>query len=81
MEGSQLAPLWAISQLETRLLRSAQEEPPVDKKTLLGRQTSLVSAGVPVFLVCTPGIWDQPMFASGHFPFLPPGWSVDVRNG
>ena len=67
----------AISLLVTQLLRVAQEGRLVEEKMSLG------SAGMPV---CFSGE------RQGHglnrcsqmntsFPFLPPGWLVDVRNG
>ena len=82
-EDGHSAPLQAISLLVTRLLRVAQEGRPVEEEAPLEGKVSLVSAGVPVCFSCR---------RRGHgvkrcsrvdtsFPFLPPGWSVDVRNG
>ena len=52
VEDSQLAPLRAISLLVTRLLRLAQNDPPVEEKIPLGKQMSLSSAEVPVCFSC-----------------------------
>ena len=81
-EDGQLASLHAISSLVTRLLRSAQEGRLVEKAPSEGEMGRL-SAGLPVCFSCG----RQGHGVNGcsrvdtYFPFLPPWWSVDVRNG
>ena len=74
----------------TRLLRTAQEDRRVGGKDPLEGELSPLSAVSPapgaegghsvrvngMFLVWTPGRWGEPVDTS--FPFLPPGWLVDV---
>ena len=90
----QLAPLEAISSLETRLLRTAQEGRLVDEKAQMG-PLSAVSPGFCAERGHSVKEWVRVCFSCGRqghgvnrcsqvdtsFPFLPPGWSVDVRNG
>ena len=83
VEDSQLAPLRAISSLVTRLLHSAQKEPPVEENIPWEKQISLLSAEVPVCFSCGRqghGI-NRCSRVNTSFPFLPPWWSVNVRNG
>ena len=82
-EDGQLAPLQAISLLVTRLLHAVQDGRPVEEKAPLEGKMSLVSAGVPVCFLCGRqghGV-NRCSRVDTSFPFLPPGWSVDVRNG
>ena len=82
-EDGQLAPLQAISLLVTRLLRVAQESRLVEEKANLEEKMSPGSAGMPVCLSCGRqghGV-NRCSLMNTFFPFLPPGWSVDVRNG
>ena len=82
-EDGQLAPLQAISLLVTRLLRVAQEGRLVEEKAPVEEKMSLGSAGVPVCFSCGRqghGV-NRCSQINTSFPFLPPGWSVDVRNG
>ena len=81
-----MAPLQAISLMVTRILRSTQEGRPVEEKAHWGGgggERSLVSAGVPVCFSCGRqghGV-NRCSQVDTSFPFLPLGWSVDVRNG
>ena len=55
----------------------------MEEKASLEGKMSLVSAGVPVCFSCGRqghGV-NRCSRVDTSFPFLPPGWSVDVRNG
>ena len=93
-EDGQLAPLQAISSLVTRLLQSAQEGRLVDEKAPSEGEMgplSAVSPGTVAERSRSAKGWVRVCFSCGRqnrcsqvdtsFPFLPPGWSVDVRNG
>ena len=82
-EDGQLAPLHAIYLLVTRLLHVAQEGILVEEKAPLEEKRGLRSAGMPVCFSCGRQGHGVNRCFQMHtsFPFLPPGWSVDVRNG
>ena len=82
-EDGQLAPLQAISLLVTKLLRMAQGGRLVEERAPLEEKMSLGSTGTPVCFSCGrqgPGV-NRCSQMNISFPFLLPGWSVDVQNG
>ena len=83
-EDGQLASWQVIilSSLATRRLRSGQEGQLVEKAPSEGEMGRL-SAGLPVCFSCGRqghGV-NRCSRVDTSFPCLPPGWSVDVRNG
>ena len=97
--GSQIAPLEIMSSLIARLLRTAQENHPVEVKVpadagarppsimpevgSMGQSQLSEGEQVMVCFSCgRPGHGvNRCSRVDTYFPFLPPGWSVEVRDG